>query len=565
MLGLYDRTPRRNKVMLDGWWDFCLDPQDEGEGAGYVSRFPACRRIMVPGCWNTEFGMHYYQGAAWYRTVFSSPFAGRARLTFGAVADVARVWLNGDYLGEHEGGFTAFDWIVDVQAGDNDLVVRVDNRHSDKTLPKEGVDWFPYGGISRSVTCEQVGQAWIDRVHVRGALDGTVEVQVFCRSQAASPLILPLTVQVGEQKAQAQVVLEEGEQVATLHIKIADPVPWSTDTPHLYLAVVQLGEDVYQVRLGLREIRVEGKNILLNGRPIWIRGVNRHEDHPDWGFALPPKLMQRDIDIIHDLGCNAVRGSHYPNHPAFLDMCDEAGLLFFAEVPGWQYSAAQIATSPTREKLQHTLREMIDQQFNHPSIVIWSLHNECETEVDRQGEVDLSAAMAELTGLARRLDETRLVTYASHRFWHDKHLALADVICLNEYIGWYVDQVEGLDFAGYLQRMAELYPDKPILITEFGAGGIPGYHSMAALKWSEEYQAQHVRGSIETMLENDHVAGCYIWQYCDIVTHPLRALGRPRSLNNKGLVDEYRQPKLGYFVVKDLFAHVARLHPDTEV
>jgi beta-glucuronidase len=316
------------------------------------------------------------------------------------------------------------------------------------------------------------------------------------------------------------------------------------------------------VRFGLREVRAEGTNILLNGRPVWIRGVNRHEDHPDWGFALPAKLMQRDVEIIHDLNCNAVRGSHYPNHPTFLDMCDEAGLLFFAETPGWQYSARQIATSPTKEKLQQTLREMIDQQFNHPSIVFWSMHNECQTEVDQEPGVDLSAAMAELIGLARELDETRLVTYASHRHWRDKHLHLADVICLNEYIGWYVEQVEGADFEEYLRRIADLHPDKPILITEFGAGGIPGYHSMNALKWSEEYQARHIVQSIETMRQNDHVAGCYVWQYCDIVTHPARALGRPRSLNNKGLVNEYRQPKLAYPAVKDIFGRIAE---ETEV
>jgi len=268
--------------------------------------------------------------------------------------------------------------------------------------------------------------------------------------------------------------------------------------------------------------------------------------------------MQRDIEIIRDLHCNTVRGSHYPNHPAFLDMCDEAGLLFFAEVPAWQYSAAQIATSPTKEKLQRALCEMIDQQFNHPCIYTWSMHNECQTEVDVQDDVDLSSAMAELIGLARQLDETRLITYVSHRYWYDKHFALADTICLNEYIGWYVQDLDGADFAEYLRRMAERYPDKPILITEFGAGGIPGYHSMPALKWSEEYQATHLRRSIETMRANEHVAGCYVWQYCDILSHPLRALVRPRSLNNKGLVDEYRRPKLAYSTVKDIFDRIAQ-------
>ena len=559
MIGLNDRTPERTKVVLDGWWSFCTDPDQAGETADHVRQFPTSRRISVPGCWNTEFGMQAYEGVAWYRKTFACEWQGAAELTFGAVADLAQVWLNGKVLGEHEGAYTAFSFVVDVLQGDNELVVRVDNRHSDTTLPKDAVDWFPYGGITRSVVCERIREAFIRHVHIRGKVDGEVEARVFVQNLGRDDTTLPLSLSIDSQVCDTQTVTIAGKQRqgATLHARIDAPALWSPRDPHLYTATIRLGDDVFQTRFGLREVRVKGANILLNGEKLWIRGVNRHEDHPDWGFALPPKLMQRDVDIIQDLNCNAVRGSHYPNHPAFLDMCDEAGLLFFAEVPGWQYSAAQIANSPTREKLQQTLREMIWEQFNHPSILFWSIHNECDTHVDREPGVDLSTAMAELIGLARSLDETRLVTYASDKYWYDKHLSLADVLCLNEYIGWYVDDLDGADFAEYLRRMAEMHPDKPILITEFGAGAIPGYHSMAAFKWSEEYQVHQLRTSIETMRENEAVAGCYIWQYCDIICHHKRALGRPRGLNNKGLVSEYRQPKSSYFVVRDIFARIA--------
>jgi len=559
MLGRYDRTPDRPTIVLDGWWEFCTDPGEQGEGPSYAASCASARPITVPGCWNTELGLHDYHGVAWYRKVFESDFEGAAKLTFGAVADLARVWLNGEYLGEHEGGFTAFSFIAAIERDVNELVVRVDNRHSETTLPKDAVDWFPYGGITRPVICEQVHTVFIDRVHIRGAIDGQVDVRVRVRNRSPSPVTVPFSVSVGGQRRTGTVTLAaDASQEEQLALRIPDPQLWSPDAPHLYTAIVELGTDLYQERFGLREIRTEGSDILLNGEKIWIRGVNRHEDHPDWGFAQPDKLMQRDIQIIEDLNCNAVRGSHYPNHPTFLDLCDEAGLLFFAELPGWQYSAAQIATEPTKSKLQHMLREMIDEQFNHPCIYTWSMHNECQTEVSVEGEVDLSSAMTELLGLARDLDETRLVTYVSHRYWHDQHLHLADTICLNEYIGWYVSEIEGSDFADYLRRMAELYPDKPILITEFGAGGIAGEHSMAAVKWSEEYQVQQVTRQIEAMRENEHVAGCYIWQYCDIRVHPRRALGRPRSMNNKGLVDEYRRPKSAYYAVRDLYARIAK-------
>jgi len=558
MLGLYDRTPDRNEVVLDGWWTFCTDPDDQGLDQDYVAQFPSARRVSVPGCWNTEFGLHEYEGAGWYRKTFDCAFSGPALLTFGAVADICQVWLNGESLGEHDGGHTAFGFVVDLVEGPNTLVVRADNRHDDTTLPKDVVDWFPYGGITRSVICEQIGSAYIRNIHVRGGIDGQVNVRVFVENVVDAEITIPLSLEIDGQTYGEQdlTIAPTSRQGAALEAQIEDPVLWNTETPHLYTATVLLGDDTYQSKFGLREIATDGADILLNGEKIWIRGVNRHEDHPDWGFALPAKLMQRDVEIIQDLHCNAVRGSHYPNHPTFLDMCDEAGLLCFAEVPGWQYSAAQIANSPTKEKLQQTLREMIWEQFNHPSIVFWSMHNECQTDVDVEPGVDLSAAMVELIGLARSLDETRLITYASHKFWNDKHLDLADVICLNEYIGWYVEAIDGADFPEYLRRMAEMIPDKPILITEFGAGGISGYHSMDAVKWSEEYQVHQLRTQIKAMRENNHVAGCYIWQYCDIVTHPRRAMGRPRSMNNKGLVNEWRQPKSAYFAVRDLFARV---------
>jgi len=561
MLGLYDRTPERRKVVLDGWWQFVVDPQDQGDGAGYYQDYPEdeATRITVPGVWETELGLEDYQGVGWYRKVFRSEQGGPCRVVLGAVAYVARVWLNGEYLGEHEGGFAAFAFVATLREGDNELVVRVDNRHTDESLPKEVVDWYPYGGITRSVFVEQLPAAHVEHIHVAGRLDGRVDVRAHLRNLSADGVQATLTLAIeGAEPVKRDVTLAaEARMVEALTAQIVDPEPWSPASPRLYTAEVRLGEDAYVERFGLREIRTDGHRLLLNGEPLWLRGVNRHEDHPDWGFALPDKLMIRDLDIIQSLHCNAVRGSHYPNHPTFLDLCDEEGLLFFAEVPGWQYNAYQLSHSPTKEKLAQQLEEMIVQQYNHPCIIVWSLHNECDTEVSREKDLDVRSTMESLYALARSLDDTRLVTHVSHRYWHDKHLDLADVVCLNEYIGWYVDDLEGAGLPEYLERIAEMVPDKPILITEFGAGGLYGYHSMPQRKWSEEHQAAHITRQIMEMRENDHVAGCYIWQYCDILTNPSRAVRRPRSMNNKGVVDEYRRPKMAYYTVRDVFEMLA--------
>ncbi len=562
MLGLYDRTPSRAKLVLDGWWQFLADPDAEVEEKN--PRVPSFAdegilEVTVPGVWETELGFEDYQGVAWYRKAFQTPFAGPCLLTFGAVAYRARVWLNDAYLGEHEGDFTSFRFLAELLQGENEIVVRVDNRHTDEDLPKAIVDWYPYGGITRSVICERVGDTYIERLQIVGHVDGRVDLTAYLHNRSDSVKTLMLYGEVGDaMSAQRSVTLLPGATTAeSLTLQIEPPQLWSPQDPVLYEAIVALGEDVYIERFGLREIRTDGQQLLLNGEPLWIRGVNRHEDHPDWGFALPDKIMQKDIDIILSLNCNAVRGSHYPNHPTFLDLCDENGLLFFAEVPGWQYSAYQLSHSPTVDKLGRMLEEMVAEQFNHPAIIFWSLHNECDTEVYREPDLDVRTAMEGLFRLARSLDSSRLITYVSHRYWHDKHLDLADVVCLNEYIGWYVDDIEGADLPAYLQRMADLVPDKPILITEFGAEGLDGVHSLSRRKWSEEHQSTHITSQIEDMRENPHVAGCFVWQYCDINVNPARAIRRARSMNNKGLVDEYRHPKMAFHSVASLFEELA--------
>lgn len=561
MLGTYDRTPIRRKTILDGLWDFVLDQEEVGEEEQYFVDFPTADlfRITVPGVWESETWLERYQGVAWYARNFVPEFAGLALITFGAVAYNARVWLNGEFLGSHEGDFTAFQFLCRLQEGPNRLVVRVDNRHSDDSLPKAVVDWYPYGGITRSVVVEEISGPYIEYVHLLTSLEGEVKARAHVVNPTDKAVSVPFTLHLMDGSEEERTVrLRAGERkVETITGHIPNPNLWSPEEPFLYSAMIRLGNDVYVQRFGFRQISTDGHRLLLNGKQIWLRGVNRHEDHPDWGFALPEKIMQRDVDIILSLYCNAVRGSHYPNHPFFLDLCDEQGLLFFAEVPGWQYSAHQLSHSPTKDKLGQMLTEMITQQFNHPSIIIWSLHNECETDVYREPDLDVRGAMEELFALVRSLDSSRLVTYASNHFWHDKHFDLADVVCLNEYIGWYVDDIEGAEFPEYLERMAEMVPDKPILITEFGAGALSGYHSLATRKWSEEYQAAHLTAQIGHMRENEHVAGCFVWQYCDTLSNPERAVRRPREMNNKGILDEYRRPKLAYMTISTTYDVIA--------
>ena len=561
MLGLYDRTPGRDKIELDGWWHFVTDTQETGEAAGWGQDFPVAqgRRMWVPGVWETELGLEDYQGVGWYHRTFEVDEEGMYLLTFGAVAYRSRVWLNGVELGRHEGDFTAFQFGAYLDEGENELVVRADNRHTEETLPKTVVDWYPYGGITRSIFAEKLPAVFIENLHVKARADGTLSFTVYYRNISDEKATVPLGIFVDEQELiDEELTVGAGKAGSKVfEAKLDSPRLWSLEEPNLYTAVCLLDDDGYQERFGFRDIATDGATITLNGQSLWLRGVNRHEDHPDWGFALPVKLMKRDMDIIKQLGCNTIRGSHYPNSQAFLDLCDEEGILFFSEIPGWQYTARMLSQEPTLSLLKNMLQEMVYQYYNHPSIYVWSLHNESETHWENEDGLDVRKGTEELYALARSLDDSRLVTHVTMRYWNDRYLDLCDIICLNEYIGWYVEDIEGEDFPGYLNKMAELYPNKPMLITEFGAGGLSGYHSMARRKWSEEHQSQQLSRQIMQMRQNKNVRGCYIWQYCDILSNPARAITRPRTLNNKGVVDEFRRPKMAYYIVRDLFHRLA--------
>ena len=349
--------------------------------------------------------------------------------------------------------------------------------------------------------------------------------------------------------------LPEGESVLHAEFALEDAQVWSPETPKLYTvkAVLNVGgkevDDLID-RFGFREIKMEGKHILLNKEPLRIRGLCRHEDHPHFGCALPYEAMMHDVLLLKDLGANSLRTAHYPNDELFLDLCDELGILVWEENHARGLSLEQMQNPNFEPQAEQVTREMVLSHYNHPSVYIWGILNECasDSEFGKQ-------CYEKQFAIIRALDKTRPCSFASCKFKTDISFGLPDVVSYNIYPKWYHDTpVEAYlnDLYTWVQTETE-GRGKPFLVTEIGAGGIYGYRTPYASKWSEEYQQKALSEQLTGVLSHPDCSGVYIWQFSDIRISVEWWGGRPRTMNNKGVVDEYRRPKLCYETVKRIF------------
>jgi beta-glucuronidase len=487
------------------------------------------------------------------------PADGNLRICFGSVFYFAKVWLDGRLLGEHEGGYLPFSYTAPgVTKGLHTLVVRADNRLTDRSLPKKNVDWFPYGGIDRPVYAEIVAPLFIERFHVIPS-KAALKVRVFVRNLGAdaAPAKLAFSVDGKELYAGTHRVAP-GAATVEFEAVLKEPRLWSPRSPNLYSARVVLDRDDQFTRFGVRAIRTEGTKILLNGERLRLMGANRHEDHPDWGSASPPHLIRQDIEIIKRLGANAVR-AHYALPELFMDYCDQYGLVFLSEAPAWQYSPQQLGSTEIQEKMLHYLEEMVARDMNHPSVLTWSLGNEWP-EPDRSYDV-----IRGLIERARTLDGTRLITLVTGgpKVWRVHELI--DVISVNwARYQWYdpfttLDRAEGEKSVVDLNKIHARYPNKPVILTELGgAESQAGWHNWGNVKWSEEFQARNVEDSAWYALDQDWISGGCVWQFSDTRSAPERILaGRLHGWNGKGVLDAYRSPKLAFYRLQQVFRSVA--------
>lgn len=559
MARLFEEHIQRTVRSLNGHWRFLPDPEDLGEQMQWYFGLHGGETVMVPSVWNEEKGLLTYSGAVWYEKQFYSR-EGCIRLCFDGVLTEARVWLDGVYLGSHYGGFTAFDFIVpQVSQGQHTLVLRVDNRFDAHSIPQKRVDWYPYGGILRDVRVERLEGLCVLENRLEYTLSPDMHSAV-CHFELncyqaeagdASPLHIALD---GTTVYEDTVALPAGRHSIRLPEFCVENVRlWELGKPELYTVSIRTATDDLYDRVGFRKVEVSNGSILLNGKPIEIRGINRHEDYPGFGFAFPPSRMKYDLDLILDLGCNAVRGAHYPQSQLFVDYLDAKGILFWSEIPIWGggFSKEALGDSLVLERGLEMHREMAAQYYNHPSILMWGLHNEIVTSTAEA----VAMSQAYYTYLKAH-GGNRLVVYATAQPMDDGCFAYTDVLCINKYFGWYEGDMQVWDtFLDTFCRHRDAlgHGNKPVLISEFGAAALYGFHDAERSKWSEEYQAQVLTYCLELFHHHPAVVGSFVWQFSDMRTSPEMGFSRSRGFNNKGIVNEYRRPKAGYYAVQACF------------
>jgi beta-glucuronidase len=573
---LFRTTEFRTQVNLSGYWNFVIDPTDSGEIKNYQLNFPEPEtQLWIPGTWNALPRYWQYQGVAWLQRTFKLTHAGTYSLRFRGVFYLSKVWIDGKLVGENEGAYSPFTFIlVKVNSGQHTMTVRVDSRLNDESLPKDGVDWFPYGGIFRPVYLESVPVTFIDNFHIIpceiSPASALLKIRVFLKNLDRGKRNKRLSFYVNGINLYQHLHQISGiETEIIFQTTLKNPQLWSPEKPRLYSARLVLGdnEDDQYDRFGIRVFKVEDCKILLNGLPFKLMGANRHEDHPDWGSALPPHIVRNDVEILKRMGANAVRG-HYPPSEMFLDYCDQNGLVFMNEVPSWQYRPEQLANKVVKDKIKKQYWQMIYRDMNHPAIFSWSLGNEWREFHKSYSDIK------ELMDYARPLDSTHFVTFITGGAQTDRSAELIDIICTNwAEFQWYwdpsfsdedsdervrstvLDEKVAEVSLEQLNKIHEKFPDKPVILTEFGGSGSQaGWHNWGNVKWSEEYQARNVWDSGKYALEQEWLSGGCVWQFCDTRTAHLRMLGpRFRGWNAKGVVDAYRQPKMSFYKLQEVF------------
>lgn len=555
----------REQESLGGGWHFTPDPYNtclrkrffdevttdaKGRPTPVDYDLDAWPRLEVPGCWNCqEPRLELYEGATVYarRFAYAQKTPGeRVFLRVGAANYACRVFLNGRLLARHVGGFTPFcvELTQDLLP-DNRLILQVDNTRRLDQVPSLNYDWFNYGGLTRAVSLLRVPACFIQDAFMALATDAYDCIDVKVRlSGANGGEQVEVTIPALGAKAELT-VSADGTAEGTLS---ARPALWSPESPVLYDVEYACGEDRLTDRIGFRRIEARGKDLLLNGQKIFLRGVCCHEEAPDAGRTLSAADARTAILDAKALGCNAMRLAHYPHSEQMARLADELGMLLWEEIP--VYWAIDFANPETEACARRQMEELILRDRCRASVILWSVGNE---NPDTQERFDF---MTGLVSLCRELDPTRLTTAAclvnvDTMQVCDRLAEAVDVVSFNEYYGWYYRDVEPL-----AQILDRTQIDKPLLISETGAGAQAGLRGEARELFTEERQAFVYQRQLE--ITDGRLQGFFPWILYDFRT-PIRLNAFQKGYNRKGLIAEDRKTrKLAFDVIRRYYEGKSR-------
>lgn len=581
------QTATRTLEDLSGMWKF----RAETEPIDATKPLSDFVWMAVPASFNDQTmdqKLRNHLGYFWYETGFNVPvdqLNKRNVLRFGSVTHNAEVYVNGKLVVSHTGGFMPFEVDVTEQlvAGENDLKVRFNNLLDNSTLPsaalaKDGdkykmqtrFDFYNYSGIHRPVRLYTTGATYLDHIWVNYTVDGEV-TKIHPEIHVAGDYVTA-TVEVIDE---AEEVVANSESLDG-ELTIEHTHRWQSMNAYLYkLRVTLRGKDnelldTYTKEFGVRTIKVENGKILVNEKPVYLTGFGRHEDSLASGKGLNMPLVNMDYQIMKNMGANSFRTSHYPYSEESMQQADREGFLVIDEVPAVSlFETFNVAVGidmkkgetwkhlTTHENHKQALSEMIERDSDHPSVIMWSVANEPASHEDGAHEY-----FEEMINYTKELDnQKRPVTVVNIQFAdadHDLIGDLLDVICLNRYFGWYIDfadlEAAKRDLKSELEKWHQLYPDKPIMFTEFGGDTVDGMHSLLRVPYSEEYQVDYYKANFEVFDELDYVVGEQLWAYADFVTDP--GMIRIGGENRKGIFTRDRKPKMVVHYLKDRWTNL---------
>ena len=566
----------RQTTSLNGTWNYIVDVQEEGyydyrmtpmRNGFFINAkprhpedlieydFDKAETMQIPGDWNTQDQrLFFYEGTVWLKRSFEfHPEAGRRTLLyFGAVNYDAHVYVNGQKAGHHQGGFTPFNYDVTdfLKDGENQVIVKVDNKRHPEDVPTQIFDWWNYGGITRDVLLVSVAPTYVENYKLQ--LDNTPAAKKgqrqisFCAKLNKAEAGQSITLRIPELKINKQ-VMTTADGIASLTLN-AKPQLWSPESPKLYKVEIQLGDETLSDEIGFRTIETRGKQILLNGEPIFLKGISIHEEKPNGGGrANSTEDAHTLLSWAKELGCNYVRLAHYPHNEYAVREAERMGILVWSEIP--VYWTIAWSNPDTYANAKRQLSDMIARDQNRANVIIWSIAN----ETPHSGKRD--AFLGKLAKHARELDPTRLISMAMevtgasnyHNILHDNMSDLVDVVSFNQYIGWYRDVNDASKMTW------EIPYDKPVIISEFGGGAKYGLHGPKNQRWTEEFQENLYRENCAMLDKIDGLAGTTPWILKDFRS-PRRVLtGIQDYYNRKGVFSDKGEKKLAFYVLRDWY------------
>lgn len=552
MIRLFDTHYIRETRELDGMWDFNMEGFDK------------TYRLPVPGCWEQHPDFMQHRGKGTYVKKVNIKNGGNIRLEFKGVSHTADVYFDGEKIAHHYNAFTPFSAVVkNVKEGEHEIKVEVDNtfgEHSALHIPN---DYYTYGGITRPVSLEIIPDVYIKSVRFTPYMsDGkwNAKIEVRLHNLSLQSMNAEVNVMLGALSKREIVQIEDKSEASVVFDTVFENVKsWSHEDPVLYMLNTTLtvnGEETDDLieRVGFRTVEVRDTKIYLNGQPIYLKGFNRHEDYAVDGCAVSMQHMVQDMDLMQDMNANALRTCHYPNDERFLDLCDERGIMVWEENHARGLVLKDMQNPNFERQCEDCIREMIENHYNHPSIVIWGILNECASETE-EGRKMYKKQYDQI----RSMDRSRPVTSATCRHFTDICLDLPDIVSFNMYSGWYkdcpIDERNDQEIEWIKKSGGE---NKPIIVSELGAAAIYGYRDRSRCKWSEERQADLIRDNLEVYMNDERITGVFIWQFadCRVTEEGEWFATRARCHNNKGVVDEYRRPKMSYDIVKEILSNM---------